>query len=29
MCNHFRLVVETPQANLPAGMKWLLQYQMC
>jgi putative transposase len=24
MCNHFHLVVETPQPNLVAGMKWLL-----
>ena len=24
MGNHFHLVVETPQANLIAGMKWLL-----
>ena len=24
MCNHFQLVVETPSANLVAGMKWLL-----
>src|SRR5881409_3426270 len=24
MTNHFHLVVETPQANLVAGMKWLL-----
>lgn len=24
MGNHFHLVVETPQANLVAGMKWLL-----
>jgi len=24
MHNHFHLVVETPQANLAAGMKWLL-----
>jgi REP element-mobilizing transposase RayT len=24
MSNHFHLVVETPQANLAAGMKWLL-----
>ena len=24
MPNHFHLVVETPQANLVAGMKWLL-----
>src|SRR6266566_4069764 len=24
MRNHFHLVVETPQANLVAGMKWLL-----
>jgi REP element-mobilizing transposase RayT len=24
MSNHFHLVVETPQANLVAGMKWLL-----
>ncbi|MGO8675294.1 MAG: transposase [Limisphaerales bacterium] len=25
MSNHFHLVVETPQANLSNGMKWLLQ----
>ena len=24
MSNHFHWVVETPQANLVAGMKWLL-----
>jgi hypothetical protein len=24
MRNHFHLVIETPQANLVAGMKWLL-----
>jgi len=24
MRNHFRLVVETPRANLVAGIKWLL-----
>jgi putative transposase len=24
MGNHFHLVIETPQANLVAGMKWLL-----
>jgi REP element-mobilizing transposase RayT len=24
MSNHFHLVIETPQANLVAGMKWLL-----
>ena len=24
MPNHFHLVVETPQANLVAGMKWFL-----
>jgi putative transposase len=24
MTNHFHLVVETPQPNLVAGMKWLL-----
>jgi putative transposase len=24
MNNHFHLVMETPQANLVAGMKWLL-----
>jgi putative transposase len=24
MSNHFHLVVETPQANLVAGMKWFL-----
>jgi len=24
MGNHFRLVVETPRANLVEGMKWLL-----
>lgn len=24
MANHFHLVIETPQANLVAGMKWLL-----
>jgi REP element-mobilizing transposase RayT len=24
MSNHFHLVVETPQANLVAGMRWLL-----
>src|SRR4051812_41010424 len=24
MRNHFRLVIETPRANLVAGMKWLL-----
>ena len=24
MPNHFHLVVETPQANLSAGMKWFL-----
>jgi REP element-mobilizing transposase RayT len=24
MPNHFHLVVETPRANLVAGMKWLL-----
>src|SRR5437870_5359939 len=24
MANHFHLVLETPQANLVAGMKWLL-----
>ena len=24
MANHFHLVVETPQANLVAGMKWFL-----
>jgi len=24
MPNHFHLVIETPQANLVAGMKWLL-----
>ena len=24
MTNHFHLVVETPRANLVAGMKWLL-----
>ena len=24
MPNHFHLVVKTPQANLVAGMKWLL-----
>jgi REP element-mobilizing transposase RayT len=24
MSNHFHLVIETPQANLAAGMKWLL-----
>ena len=24
MPNHFQLVVETPQANLSAGMKWFL-----
>src|SRR5512138_684624 len=24
MGNHFHLVVETPQANLVAGMKWML-----
>jgi putative transposase len=24
MSNHFHLVLETPQANLVAGMKWLL-----
>jgi hypothetical protein len=24
MGNHFHLVVETPQPNLVAGMKWLL-----
>jgi REP element-mobilizing transposase RayT len=24
MRNHFHLVMETPQANLVAGMKWLL-----
>jgi len=24
MCNHFHLVLESPQANLVAGMKWLL-----
>ena len=24
MSNHFHLVVETPQPNLVAGMKWLL-----
>jgi putative transposase len=24
MANHFHLVVETPQANLIAGMKWFL-----
>ena len=24
MGNHFHLVVETPRANLVAGMKWLL-----
>ena len=24
MTNHFHLVLETPQANLVAGMKWLL-----
>src|SRR5580765_1468109 len=23
MCNHFHLVVETPQANLVTGMHWL------
>src|SRR5262245_35822104 len=25
MPNHFHLVVETPQANLVAGMKWFLK----
>jgi putative transposase len=25
MRNHFHLVVETPEANLVAGMKWFLQ----
>ena len=30
MDNHFHLVVETPQANLVEGMKWLLgTYTMC
>jgi len=24
MLNHFHLVVETPKANLVAGMKWFL-----
>jgi REP element-mobilizing transposase RayT len=24
MTNHFHMVVETPQANLVAGMKWFL-----
>jgi REP element-mobilizing transposase RayT len=24
MSNHFHLVIETPQPNLAAGMKWLL-----
>jgi putative transposase len=24
MTNHFHLVIETPQANLALGMKWLL-----
>jgi REP element-mobilizing transposase RayT len=24
MSNHFHLVIETPQANLVRGMKWLL-----
>ena len=24
MSNHFHLVIETPQGNLVAGMKWLL-----
>jgi putative transposase len=24
MSNHFHLVLETPQPNLVAGMKWLL-----
>jgi len=24
MRNHFDLVIETPQSNLVAGMKWLL-----
>jgi putative transposase len=24
MSNHFHLVIETPQANLVAGMKWFL-----
>ena len=26
MPNHFHLVVETPQPNLVAGMKWFLGY---
>src|SRR6184192_1365000 len=30
MANHFHLVVETPQANLVAGMKWFLgTYTSC
>jgi len=24
MANHFHLVIETPRANLIAGMRWLL-----
>jgi putative transposase len=28
MSNHFHLVVETPQANLADGMKWLLGASM-
>ena len=27
MGNHFHLVIETPQANLVSGMKWLLGVQ--
>ena len=26
MRNHFHLVVETPNGNLVAGMRWLLEY---
>jgi putative transposase len=29
MCNHFHLVIETPRANLVAGMKWLLTTYTC
>ena len=28
MRNHFHLVVETPQGNLAAGMRWLLRSYM-
>jgi REP element-mobilizing transposase RayT len=23
MCNHYHLFIETPEANLVSGMKWL------